>query len=169
MELSARLCAWIDALNERVGRAISWLTAGTVALMFAIVVWRYAFARGSVALQEATLWMHSAVFMLGAAFALKRDAHVRVDVLYQRLSARGKAICDMLGTVLFLLPFAAFLVYVSWDYVAASWSLREGSKEPGGLPGVFVLKTLIPLCGALLALQGIANALRAAMRWRTSE
>jgi TRAP-type mannitol/chloroaromatic compound transport system permease small subunit len=75
----------------------------------------------------------------------------------------------LLGTVLFLLPFALFLVYVSWDYVAASWSLRESSKEPGGLPGVFVLKTLIPLCGALLALQGISNGLRAFARWRTGE
>ncbi|MCC6560615.1 MAG: TRAP transporter small permease subunit [Xanthomonadales bacterium] len=160
-------CARIDALNEWIGRALAWLTLLLVLLVFALVAARYAFSLGSIAAQETTLWLHSMVFLLGAAFTLKRDAHVRVDLVYQRLTPRGRALADLVGTLLLLLPFCAFLLWVSLDYVAMAWSVREGSREPGGLPGVFLLKTLIPIAAALLGLQGIAQAVAAWQRLRT--
>jgi TRAP-type mannitol/chloroaromatic compound transport system permease small subunit len=157
----ARAATAIDAVIDAIGRAVSWFSAAVVVLMIAIVALRYGFDRGSVALQEAVLYLHSAVFLLGAAWALKMNAHVRVDIFYQRWSSRGKAIADLVGTVLFLLPFCGLLVWLSWDYAAASWAIHEGSREPGGLPYVYVLKSLIPAAGVLLIVQGIAQALRA--------
>lgn len=166
MAFATALAARIGALNEWIGRALSWLSLLLVLLVFSLVAARYAFAIGSVAAQEAALWLHSLVFLLGAAFALKRDAHVRVDLVYQRLSARGKALADLVGTLVLLLPFCVFLCWISLDYVGMAWSLREGSREPGGLPGVFLLKTTIPLAAVLLGLQGIAQAIGAWHRWR---
>jgi TRAP-type mannitol/chloroaromatic compound transport system permease small subunit len=156
----------IGALNEWIGRALSWLTLALVLLVFGLVAARYAFAIGSVAAQEAALWLHSLVFLLGAAFTLKRDAHVRVDLVYQRFSPRGKALADLFGTLVLLLPFCVFLCWVSLDYVGMAWSLRESSREPGGLPGVYLLKTLMPIAAVLLGLQGVANAVDAWQRWR---
>jgi TRAP-type mannitol/chloroaromatic compound transport system permease small subunit len=154
------LAGAIERAIEAIGRATSWLVPGVVGLTFAIVLLRYLFASGSIALQEAVLWGHSAVFLLGAAFALKRDAHVRVDIVYRALEPRRRALADLAGTLLFLLPVAAFMLWISLDYVAAAWAVREGSREPGGLPGVYLLKTLIPVSAALLLLQGIALVLR---------
>lgn len=156
-----RLANGIDAGVDALGRAVSWLTLVLVFLAFALVLARYAFGVGSIASQEAVLWLHSLVFLLGAAYALRHGQHVRVDLLYQRFSKRGKAIADLFGTLVFLLPFCGFMLWVSLDYVGASWAQHEGSREPGGLPGVFLLKTLIPVAAALLALQGISLALRA--------
>jgi TRAP-type mannitol/chloroaromatic compound transport system permease small subunit len=156
-----RVAGAIDTVIDVIGRAVSWLTAAVVVLMIVIVALRYGFDRGSVALQEAVLYLHSAVFLLGAAWALKMNAHVRVDIFHQRWSPRGKAIADLVGTVLFLLPFCGLLVWLSWDYAATSWSIREGSREPGGLPYVYVMKSLIPAAGVLLIVQGIAHTLRA--------
>lgn len=150
----------VDRASRAIGRAASWCTLALVLVVFLAVLLRYAFGRGSIALQEAGLWLHSVVFLLGAVWALEADQHVRVDLLHQRWSPRGRALADLVGTLLFLLPFCVFLVWVSLDYVAAAWAVREGSREPGGLPGVFLLKTLIPICGALLALQGLALAAR---------
>lgn len=169
MAFASTWAARIGALNEGIGRFLSWLTLVLVLLMFGLVAARYAFAIGSVAMQEAALWLHSLVFMLGAAFALKRDAHVRVDLVYQRLSPRGRALVDLIGTLLLLLPFCVFLCWISLDYVGLAWSLRESSREPGGLPGVYLLKALIPLAAVLLGLQGIAQAMSAWQRWRAPD
>ncbi len=103
------------------------------------------------------------VFLLGAAYTLKHDGHVRVDVFYRGMRQRRRALVDALGVVLLLLPTCGFILVISLPYVAESWRLLEGSREPGGLPGVFLLKTLIPLAMALLMLQGLvllADALR---------
>ena len=166
MAFATALAARIGALNEWIGRALSWLSLLLVLLVFGLVAARYAFAIGSVAAQEAALWLHSLVFLLGAAFTLKRDAHVRVDLVYQRFSPRGRALADVVGTLVLLLPFCVFLCWISLDYVGMAWSLREGSREPGGLPGVYLLKTLIPVAALLLGLQGVANAIDAWRRWR---
>jgi TRAP-type mannitol/chloroaromatic compound transport system permease small subunit len=155
-----RIAGGIDAAIDALGRAVSWLTLAVVLLTFGVVVLRYVFGEGSIALQELVLWLHGAVFLLGASYALRHDAHVRVDLLYQRWSPRGRALADLAGTVLFLLPFCVLLAWVSADYVGRSWAIREGSKDAGGLPGVFLVKTLIPACGVLLGVQGIAVALR---------
>ena len=164
-----RLAAAIDRGIDALGRAVAWLTAPLVALAFGLVLVRYVLGAGSIAAQEAVLWLHSLVFLLGAAYALRHGQHVRVDLVYQRLSPRGRALADLVGTLLFLLPFCVFMLWVSLDYVAASWATREGSREPGGLPGVFLLKTLIPLAALLLLLQGLSLALRAALALRRPE
>jgi TRAP-type mannitol/chloroaromatic compound transport system permease small subunit len=156
-----RSAAAIERGIDALGRAVAWLTLALVGLAFGLVLVRYVLGTGSLAGQEAVLWVHSLVFLLGAAYALRHGQHVRVDLLYQRFTPRGKAWVDLLGTLVFLLPFCVFMLWISLDYVAASWGQREGSREPGGLPGVFLLKTLIPLSAGLLALQGVALALRA--------
>jgi len=126
----------------------------------AVVLARYVFGVGSIALQESVMYMHGIVFMLGIAFTLKEQGHVRVDVLHEKFSRRTRTLIDIAGTILFLLPVSIFILLTSLDYVSFAWSLRESSAQPGGLPGVFLVKTLIPVMAALLALQGIAEILR---------
>jgi TRAP-type mannitol/chloroaromatic compound transport system permease small subunit len=132
---------------------------------FVVVVLRYAFDLGWIAMQESITWMHAAVFMLGAAYTLQQDEHVRVDIFYRGMSARGRAIVDLGGTLVFLLPVSIFLGASSWDYVATSWAIQESSREAGGLPYPFVpiLKSLMPATALLLILQGIANLLTIAL------
>ena len=132
------------------------MVAGTLL----IVLLRYAFSQGTILLQESVLYMHGVVFMLGIPYALKHDAHVRVDLLYGRLGPRGRAAVDLLGHLLFLAPVAVALFVYSRPYVASSWRILEGSSEVGGLPAVFLLKTLIPLTAGLLLLQGLAEITR---------
>ncbi|MBX3702188.1 MAG: TRAP transporter small permease subunit [Steroidobacteraceae bacterium] len=163
-----RLLSGLDALAEWTGRAVSWLTLAMVVATVAVVVLRYAAGVGLIWLQESVNWMHALVFMLGAAYTLKADEHVRVDVFYRRMSERGRAIVDLAGTLLFLLPLCAFLIVESWPWVAASWRVAERSREAGGLPMLYLLKSLIPLMAALLALQGIAGGLRAWLRLRAA-
>jgi TRAP-type mannitol/chloroaromatic compound transport system permease small subunit len=132
----------------------------------AVVVLRYAAGMGLIWLQESVNWMHSLVFLLGAAYTLKADEHVRVDVIYRGLSERGKAIVALTGTVLFLLPLCGFMLVESWQYVTLSWRISEHSREAGGLPMIYLLKSAIPLMAVLLALQGLAMALRAGLALR---
>lgn len=148
-------------LNELLGRAVAWLSVPMVLGTFVVVVLRYVFGLGWIWMQEAVMWMHAALFMLASAYTLNRDAHVRVDVFYARMTPRGKALVNACGTVLFLLPMAAFLAVESFEYVQVSWAIREGSREAGGLPYPFVplLKTLIPLTAVTLMLQGVAQLL----------
>ncbi|MEL0064263.1 MAG: TRAP transporter small permease subunit [Gammaproteobacteria bacterium] len=150
----------IDRLNDLTGRLVSWITLLMVIVTCAVVLARYVFGVGSIALQESVMYMHGIVFMLGIAFTLKEQGHVRVDVLHEKFSRRTRTLIDIAGTVLFLLPVSIFILLTSLDYVSFSWSLRESSAQPGGLPGVFLVKTLIPVMAALLALQGIAEILR---------
>jgi TRAP-type mannitol/chloroaromatic compound transport system permease small subunit len=134
---------------------------------FAIVVLRYGFDLGAIALQESVLYLHATAFMLSIPWTLKIDGHVRVDVIYGRLSESGQAWVNLLGHCLFLGPVAITLFWLSLPYVSASWRILEGSPEVGGIPAIFLLKTLIPLMCALLFLQGIAGVIRAcrAIRW----
>lgn len=151
----------IEYVIEQIGRAVSWLGLAMVLVMTVVVVLRYVFGIGSIALQEAVAYMHAALFTIGASYTLKHDAHVRVDVLYRGWSDRSRAIVDLVGTFVLLIPFCLFIIWVSYDYVARSWALFEGSAEAGGLSGVFVLKTLIPTMGVLVLLAGLARAGRA--------
>src|SRR5690606_33654838 len=125
-----------------------------------VVINRALFNSGSVAMQDSVTYMHALVLMCASAYTLRCDGHVRVDIFYRRYSPVQKAWLDTLGTLLLLLPFCAFTMVISWQYVASAWAIREGSADAGGIPGVFLLKTLIPLNGALLALQGIAEMMR---------
>ena len=158
----APLLRAVDALTEAAGRLAGVLAIALVALSFALVLARYALGVGSVAAQEAVLWLHAALFLLGLAYALRHGAHVRVDVFSQRWTPRTRARVELAGLVLLLMPFCVFMVAMSWDYVGASWSAREGSRDPGGLPGWYLLKSLLPLSAALLLLQALAETLRAA-------
>jgi TRAP-type mannitol/chloroaromatic compound transport system permease small subunit len=152
-----------DLVNEWVGRAVAWLTLIMVLLTFAIVVLRYVFATGSIAAQEAVVYLHATVFMLGAGYTLKHDKHVRVDIFYRAGGPRVRAWVDLAGGLFLLLPTCGFILWSSWDYVVDAWALREGSREAGGLPLVFVLKSAIPVMAVLLVLQGLAEGWRAAL------
>lgn len=146
----------LDLLQRWLGAALVALTPCVVLLCFGLVAARYGFGKGSLAVQEAMLWLHACVFMLGMAWALRHERHVRVDVLHARFSSRTRAWIEVGGHLLLLLPFALFLLWISLDYVAASWQVRESSREPGGLPGLFLLKSLILLSAWLLAVQSLA-------------
>ncbi|WP_245957888.1 TRAP transporter small permease subunit [Marinomonas piezotolerans] len=139
---------------------MAWFTLLMMLLTCYIVVARYGFGVGSIALQESVLYLHAMVFMLGAAYTFKDDEHVRVDVFYREFSARKKAWVNIVGGLIFLLPFSGYTAYMSYDYVAASWRVMETSQEPGGLPFIYLLKTLIPLMMAMLIIQGIADILK---------
>lgn len=151
---------FIDRLNETIGRALAWLTLLMVLVTFAIVVLRYGFDWGSIAMQESVNYLHALVFMAGTAYTLKHNEHVRVDIFYNRLSPHGRAWVDLLGTLILLLPFCLFLIWASLPYVTKSWQVLEGSREAGGLPLVFLLKSFIPLLGLLLSLQGLSLVAR---------
>ena len=140
---------------------MAWLIGLMALITFAIVLFRYGLNLGAIAVQESVLYLHAIAFMLGIPYALKTDEHVRVDVVYSRLSTRSRAWVNLLGHCLFLLPVAASLFWLSLPYVGASWRILEGSPEVGGIPGVFLLKTLIPFTSALLFLQGLAGISRA--------
>jgi len=146
----------INNVNEWVGKSISWLTLFMVITTFIIVVLRYVFDIGWIALQESVSYMHAIVFMLGAAYTLKHNAHVRVDIIYQRCNTKTQAWIDCLGTLLLMMPVTGFIIWSSWEYVADSWSIQESSRNSGGLPGVYLLKTTILLMAALLILQSIS-------------
>jgi len=150
----------LDRFADLTGRAVAWLTLFMVIVTFVVVVLRYLFDMGWIAMQESITYMHGVVFMLGAAYTLRHDGHVRVDIFYRRFGPRGRAIIDLAGAVLLLLPASIFIFWISWRYVSDSWSVLEGSREAGGLPGVFLLKSLIILMPALLILQGFSTALR---------
>jgi len=158
-----RLADRIDGLSAAIGRTVAWCLLFMVLAEFALVLMRYVLGVGSIWLQESVVYAHASLFMLAAAWTLAVDAHVRVDIFYADAAPRAKALVDLLGALLLLLPFALALVYLSFPYVARSWAILEGSRETSGLPAVFLLKTLILLFAALLAVQGFAQALRAAL------
>lgn len=152
----------IDRFSEATGRLFSWLTLLMVLVSFVIVVMRYAFDAGLIWLQESVIWLHAAVFMIGAAYTLKHDEHVRVDVFYRSMSEQRRAWVDLLGTLFFLLPLCGFLLLKSYDFAAVSWAIKEASRESGGLPYPLVplAKSILVAMPLLLGLQGIALLLR---------
>ena len=152
----------IDRLVSGIGRAAAWLVLVVVLLQFALVLVRYLFGLGSIWLSETVIYAHAAVFMLAAAWTLRAEGHVRVDIFYAEASTRTRAFIDFVGAILLLLPFMLVLLWLSVPYAARSWAILEHSQETSGLPLVFVLKTLIPVFAVLMALQGLAQAIRAA-------
>ncbi|MEM9530828.1 MAG: TRAP transporter small permease subunit [Pseudomonadota bacterium] len=156
--------AGIDRLSEVVGWVVAWFTLAMVLITAGIVIARYGFSAGSVAVQEAVIYLHAMVFMLGAAVTLKRDEHVRVDIFYRKLSPSARHLVNLLGVLLLLWPACGYILWTSLDYVGASWAANqgagEGSREAGGLPYVYLLKTVIPVAMGLLMLQGLALAAR---------
>lgn len=158
-----RLARGIDAVIRVIGETVAWLALAMVLVTFLVVVLRYAFDAGSIALQESVTYMHASLFMLAIAYTLGRGGHVRVDIFYQRMGPRGRAWVDLVGTLALLVPVCLLILWLGWDYVAASWAVGEASREAGGLPGVYVIKTLILAMPVLLLLQGLAWVLRNAL------
>lgn len=153
----------VDGLNRRIGRVVGWLTLGTVLVCAAVVLLRYVLKIGFIWMQELYVWIHACVFMLGAGYALLLDKHVRVDLWFQRQPARTRAWVEIAGCVVFLLPWIGALAWVSVPYVARSWAILEASSQSGGLPGLFLLKAVVPAFCVLFGLQGLARAARAAL------
>ncbi len=152
-----------ERVNEGAGRLAGWLVQALVATTCAVVVLRYGFSLGWAWLQEATVWMHGTVFMLAAGYTLAHGAHVRVDVFYRTASGRYRALVDLLGSLLLALPMLGVLAWFAVPYVLASWERLERSAEAGGLPGLYALKSMLLVFAALLALQVLALAARAAL------
>jgi TRAP-type mannitol/chloroaromatic compound transport system permease small subunit len=155
----------LDRLNRRIGEIVSWLVVAMVLVTFVVVVLRYALDTGWIWVQETITWMHASVFMLGAAYTLASDEHVRVDVFYRDMKPAGRAIVNLAGTILFLLPVSVFILLTSVEYASVSWSIGETSREAGGLPYPWpsLLKSVVPLTATLLVLQGVVIATRAAL------
>ena len=135
------------------GKSVSWLLLFMVLITFFIVVMRYGMNLGWIWLQELVVYLHSAVFLLAIAWAFQADEHVRVDIFYRDKSPRHQAWVNLLGTTVFVIPFSLFLLWVSWDYVTAAWSVMEGSREAGGLDFVYVLKALVLVMPVLVLIQ----------------
>jgi TRAP-type mannitol/chloroaromatic compound transport system permease small subunit len=156
----------LEAVNAGIGAAVRWLALAMVLLQFAVVVLRYTFGISYIFLNEGVLYMHAALFMLGAGYTLLVDAHVRVDIFYSKLSRRGRAAIDLLGGLAFLLPSMIVLAWFTWPSVRNSWAVLEGPISVGGIPASFLLKSLIPAFCGLLAVQGLAALLADLLRLR---
>jgi len=151
----------LDRISASAGKATSWLTLIMVITTSIIVIMRYVFDAGFIWLQESVTWMHAAVFMIGAAYTLLHEEHVRVDIFYRKMGSRARAVVDLLGVVLFLLPLCGFLAFIAYDFAAASWSIHETSREPGGLPYPMIplLKSLVIVMPITVLLQGVSMLL----------
>ncbi|MEZ5847487.1 MAG: TRAP transporter small permease subunit [Geminicoccaceae bacterium] len=156
----------LDSVNRRTGMIVRWLALVMVLVQFTIVLLRYVFGFSSIALNESVLYLHAALFMLGAGFTLLVDGHVRVDIFHARASARGKALIDLFGHLFMLLPSMAALFWFSLPSVINSWSILEGAISVGGIPAVFALKTLIPAFCLLLIVQSVACVLHRLLELR---
>ena len=144
-----------------IGRGAAWLVLAIVVLQFALVVARYIFGLGSIWLTETVIYGHATLFLLASAWTLRAGGHVRVDIFYADATPRARAIVDLAGALLLLVPFALVLLWLAAPYAARSWAVLERSQETSGLPLVFALKTLIPIFAVMMALQGVAQAIRA--------
>lgn len=156
----------IDGLNERMGKAASWLTLVLVILVCFDVVIRYVFSNSSAWIMELEWHLFSLIFLIGAAYAFKHDRHVRVDLFYSKFSAKEKALVDLVGNVIFLIPWCVIILVYSFEYAMTSFRIGEISPDPGGLPARYLIKFAITLGIFLLLLQAIAQALRSYQTWR---
>jgi TRAP-type mannitol/chloroaromatic compound transport system permease small subunit len=150
----------VDRLGEFVGRIVSWLTTLMVLVVFYDVVLRYVFNNGNIALQELEWHLFSIIFLLGSAYTLKKNGHVRVDILYTNFKDRTKAWVNLFGSLFFLLPFSIMILISTQDFVTSSWMVGEVSPNPGGLPARYILKAMIPLGFFFLILQGLAECFK---------
>jgi TRAP-type mannitol/chloroaromatic compound transport system permease small subunit len=164
MRVLERIVSLLDGLAELLGRFASVFAPLMLLVTCYVVVTRYVLNTGSVAVQDLVTYCNALIFTLGAGYALKHDAHVRVDIFYNSSSPRTKALINLLGSLFMLLPVMVFLLWACWNYVASAWAIREGSPDTGGLPYVYLLKTLILVMGGVLILQGVAEALRSLLQ-----
>jgi len=161
MGIFMKLAAAIDRLNDVIGRSISWLSTLLVVVVCFDVFTRYFMRSSSVAVQEMEWHIFAVLFLVGAAYTLKEDAHVRVDVFYSRMTPRQKAFIDLIGSLVFLIPFSLLVIYTSQTFISMSYAIQETSPDPGGLPYRFLLKAMIPSGFFLVLLQGISMIIHA--------
>lgn len=150
----------LERLGDWIARPLRWLVLLMVVATVVVVVLRYAFDTGAIFLQESVMYLHGLFFMLALAFGVAQDSHVRVDIVYSQLTAKRQQLINLVGHCAFLLPMALLILTTSLPYVNASWRVLEGSSEVGGIPAVFILKTLLPISAVLLILQGTASCAR---------
>ncbi|MDO5657051.1 MAG: TRAP transporter small permease subunit [Paracoccus sp. (in: a-proteobacteria)] len=159
-----RVASALDGVNRVVGMVVRWLALAMVLWQFVIVLLRYVFGYSSIFVNEGVLYLHGAIFMLGAGYTLLVGGHVRVDIFYARATERGKALIDIFGHFALLFPSILVLLYWSWPTVRRSWAIYEGPISVGGIPASFLLKSLIPAFCVLLIVQGIAALIRDLLR-----
>lgn len=157
------VAGFIDSLNEWIGRSVSWLALLIVLVQFLVVVGRYVFGIGSIWMQELITYMFGFLFMLGAAYTLRHDGHVRVDIFYREAEPRTKALVNLIGSLVFLIPICALIFWIAWPYVLQSWSIWEGSQESSGIPARYLQKSAILAFAVLMALQGMSMAIRSVL------
>jgi TRAP-type mannitol/chloroaromatic compound transport system permease small subunit len=150
----------LDGLSDMVGRVVMWLAALLVLVQFAVVVLRYGFSTSLIQMQEGVIYIHATLFMLAIAYTMRHEGHVRVDILYAGMSARRRALIDLIGVLVAVIPFCLLLLWTCWPFVAASWRIREGAIAYGGIPFQYLLKSLIPAMAVLLLLQAVAHLCR---------
>ena len=160
MQLLAALVRIISGLNAVIGKTFAWLSLAMVIVCFTVVVQRYFFATSILWMQDLYVWINGFMFTAVAGYALLRDDHVRVDILYAPAPLKRKALIDLMGVLLFLLPFCWVVYNYSWTYIMRSWRLMEGSANVGGMPGLYLLKSFILVFVVVVSLQGIAMAAR---------
>jgi TRAP-type mannitol/chloroaromatic compound transport system permease small subunit len=153
------LARFVDAINDRIGRGIAWLTLVMVLMQFAVVVMRYVFGLSSIFMQESIVYMHAIVFLTAAGYTLLHEGHVRVDIFYGTASPRRKAQINLFGVLVLLWPMAITTLLTSWGYVLSSWGVLEQSPEGSGIPAIFLLKTFIWVFAITLIIQGLSLAL----------
>ncbi len=162
------LAQLLDRFSATIGKYISWLALAMVLIQFLLVLARYVFGIGLIALQESVIYSFALLFMVGAADTLRRDGHVRIDILYEKLGEKGRAAINFLGSLFLLIPVCLVILILSWPYVSGSWQIMEGSREGTGLPFLFLLKSLLLVFPITMILQGIATILRSMsvlLRW----
>ena len=149
----------LQTFTQFIGRMCRWFSLAMVIVTCSVVILRYLFDYSSIAMQEVVMYLHASLFMFGAAYTWQQNGHVRVDVIYHKWPASIQQRIDLLGTLFLLLPTCLFLMYISWDYVMLAWQYGEKSHEAGGLPFVYLLKTLIVILPALLIIQALSEVL----------
>jgi TRAP-type mannitol/chloroaromatic compound transport system permease small subunit len=149
----------LQAFTQFIGKMCRWFSLAMVIVTCSVVILRYLFDYSSIAMQEIVMYLHASLFMFGAAYTWQQDGHVRVDVLYHKWPTHIRQRIDLFGTLFLLMPTCLFLIYISWDYVSLAWEYGEKSHEAGGLPFVYLLKTLIVVLPILLIVQAICNVL----------
>lgn len=163
LKLLAGFVRVVDRLNGIIGGAAAWLILPVVVVSFSVVLLRYVAGKGFPWLQESYIWMHGAAFMLAAAWVLREEAHVRVDLFYRRWSARTRAWADLAGVFVFMLPMLVMILYTSWPLLQRSWRILEKSPTSDGLAHLYLLKSMVPVFCVLLMLQGLALAARSVL------
>ena len=151
---------FIDSAHTRLASIIKWASLLMVATTLIVVILRYVFSVGAIAIQELTMYFHGILFLLAIPHGILKDTHVRVDLVYSRLSMERRNLINSIGHCLFLIPVGIFMVLTSLPYVETSWAIRERSSEVGGLPAIFALKACVPIAGTLLTLQGFSELIK---------